>query len=150
MRFVWAVLVFSFVVVRDFMMRPFLSKADDSIATPYLRRSQGSAQRPKHRAPTQTRSSPTSVRATTFDITKCGPIDDDGDETDEHGASEDTDASSEHSQSEQGQGDQAKPQDVSGPEWTKGERHALANSILVEFSNTFDIWYHPPVPEPAP
>jgi alpha-galactosidase len=29
------------------------------------------------------------------------------------------------------------------PEWTAAERHALANSILVEYTNTFDSWYSP-------
>ena len=27
-----------------------------------------------------------------------------------------------------------------GPQWTAAERHALANSILVEYTNTFDSW----------
>eukprot|EP01043_Picozoa_sp_COSAG02_P002482 COSAG02_NODE_57_length_43668_cov_118.217196_19_plen_612_part_00 len=29
------------------------------------------------------------------------------------------------------------------PEWSKDQRHALANSILVEYTNTFDSWYSP-------
>lgn len=29
------------------------------------------------------------------------------------------------------------------PEWTAEQRHALANSILVEYTNTFDAWYIP-------
>ena len=29
------------------------------------------------------------------------------------------------------------------PEWSMAERHALANSILVEYTNTFDSWYSP-------
>jgi hypothetical protein len=32
------------------------------------------------------------------------------------------------------------------PVWSKAERHALANSILVEYTNTFDLWYADPVP----
>ena len=27
------------------------------------------------------------------------------------------------------------------PSWTADQRHALANSILVEYTNTFDEWY---------
>ena len=29
------------------------------------------------------------------------------------------------------------------PEWSRDERHALANSILVEYTNTWDSWYSP-------
>jgi alpha-galactosidase len=32
------------------------------------------------------------------------------------------------------------------PVWTREQRHALANSLLVEYTNTFDIWYADPVP----
>ena len=32
------------------------------------------------------------------------------------------------------------------PVWTRPQRHALANSILVEYTNTFDLWYADPTP----
>ena len=31
-------------------------------------------------------------------------------------------------------------------EWTATQRHELANSLLVEYTNTFDLWYADPVP----
>jgi hypothetical protein len=30
--------------------------------------------------------------------------------------------------------------------WTAAQRHQLANSLLVEYTNTFDLWYADPVP----
>ena len=33
--------------------------------------------------------------------------------------------------------------DAPPPEWTEAERHALANSILVEYVNSYDTWYKP-------
>ena len=33
--------------------------------------------------------------------------------------------------------------DAPPPEWTEAERHALANSILVEYVNSYDSWYKP-------
>ena len=30
--------------------------------------------------------------------------------------------------------------------WTKAQRHALANSLLVEYTNSFDLWYADPTP----
>ena len=30
--------------------------------------------------------------------------------------------------------------------WTKTQRHALANSLLVEYTNSFDLWYADPTP----
>ena len=32
------------------------------------------------------------------------------------------------------------------PEWSKEQRHALANSLLVEYTNSFDLWYADPTP----
>lgn len=32
------------------------------------------------------------------------------------------------------------------PEWTAPQRHALANSLLVEYVNSFDLWYADPTP----
>ena len=32
------------------------------------------------------------------------------------------------------------------PVWTAPQRHALANSLLVEYTNTFDLWYADPTP----
>lgn len=31
-------------------------------------------------------------------------------------------------------------------EWSVAQRHALANSLLVEYTNTFDLWYADPTP----
>lgn len=35
-------------------------------------------------------------------------------------------------------------------QWTASQRHALANSILVEFTNTFDLWYETDASAPSP